>query len=213
MGATTEWESTNAMGKGGGQCAEACFDLLLIEILNLYGSKRQQTTATATSGSKDDAEKETEPVASGGSAKRERINSTIGHPSTQGAMGDTLETMGFQVGCQLGERHSMTRAMFDDTLDIVKFLCKDFWTEVFKKQVDNLKTNHRGVFVLYDSKFRLLRLASMDKNGTKSTADLLRFPCGLIRGALFTLGIKSAVSADVSSSLPACSFTIKIQAK
>ena len=68
----------------------------------------------------------------------------------------------------------------------------------------------QGVFVLYDSKFRWLRLASVDQNGSsKSVADLLRFPCGLIRGALFTLGIKSVVSADVSSSLPACKCFVK----
>ena len=30
-----------------------------------------------------------------------------------------------------------------DTLDMIKFLCKDMWTLVFRKQIDNLKTNHR----------------------------------------------------------------------
>ena len=56
---------------------------------------------------------------------------------------DALDSMGFQVGCQLGERYSKNKARSEDTLDIVKFLCKDFWTEVFKKQIDNLKTNHK----------------------------------------------------------------------
>lgn len=60
-----------------------------------------------------------------------------------GNIADGMESMGFQVGCQLGERYSKNRAAFEDTLDIVKFLCKDFWTEVFRKQIDNLKTNHR----------------------------------------------------------------------
>ncbi len=143
-----------------------------------------------------------------------------GGPAAAVKTGEGLESMGFQVGCQLGERYSKHRARFDDTLDTVKFLCKEFWTEVFRKQIDNLKTNHRGVFVLYDSKFRWLRLASVEKAGggqqgqaasqSTATADLLRFPCGLIRGALFTLGIKAAVSADVASALPACSFTVKI---
>jgi hypothetical protein len=27
-------------------------------------------------------------------------------------------------------------------------VCKDFWTCVFKKQIDNLRTNHQGVYVL-----------------------------------------------------------------
>ena len=30
-----------------------------------------------------------------------------------------------------------------DTLDVIKFLCKDMWTLLFRKQIDNLKTNHR----------------------------------------------------------------------
>lgn len=30
-----------------------------------------------------------------------------------------------------------------ETLDVIKFICKDLWTIVFRKQIDNLKTNHR----------------------------------------------------------------------
>lgn len=33
-----------------------------------------------------------------------------------------------------------------DTLDVIKFLCKDMWTLLFRKQIDNLKTNHRVCF-------------------------------------------------------------------
>jgi len=40
-------------------------------------------------------------------------------------------------------RFSRDRPRFTDTLDVIKFLCKDLWTLVFRKQVDNLKTNHR----------------------------------------------------------------------
>ena len=32
---------------------------------------------------------------------------------------------------------------FKDELDTMKFICKDFWNSVFKKQVDNLRTNHQ----------------------------------------------------------------------
>lgn len=35
------------------------------------------------------------------------------------------------------------RPRFTDNLDVIKFLCKDLWTVLFKKQIDNLKTNHR----------------------------------------------------------------------
>lgn len=30
-----------------------------------------------------------------------------------------------------------------ETLDVIKFICKDLWTVAFRKQIDNLKTNHR----------------------------------------------------------------------
>ena len=32
---------------------------------------------------------------------------------------------------------------FHDTLDCVKFVCKDLWHAAWDKQVDNLRTNHR----------------------------------------------------------------------
>jgi hypothetical protein len=40
-------------------------------------------------------------------------------------------------------RYSKERPRLGDTLEVIKFICKDFWQAVFKKQVDNLKTNHR----------------------------------------------------------------------
>lgn len=29
-------------------------------------------------------------------------------------------------------------------LEAIKFICKDLWQLLFRKQIDNLKTNHRG---------------------------------------------------------------------
>lgn len=57
-----------------------------------------------------------------------------------------LESLGYRVGQGLVERFSRDRARFGDTLDVIKFVCKDLWTLVFRKQVDNLKTNHRVSF-------------------------------------------------------------------
>ncbi|KAM4119360.1 hypothetical protein ACJW30_03G052600 [Castanea mollissima] len=54
-----------------------------------------------------------------------------------------IEAIGFQVGLQLSERYTMERPCFSDHLEAIKFICKDFWSELFKKQIDNLKTNHR----------------------------------------------------------------------
>ena len=54
-----------------------------------------------------------------------------------------LERVGFQVGVRVVERLTLEKPRFSDGLEAVKFICKDFWTAVFKKQVDNLKTNHK----------------------------------------------------------------------
>ncbi|KAF5739511.1 trafficking protein particle complex subunit 6B [Tripterygium wilfordii] len=139
-----------------------------------------------------------------------------------------IEAIGYQVGHQLSERYTMERPRFTDHLEAIKFICKDFWSEVFKKQIDNLKTNHRGTFVLQDNQFRWLARMSVDPSlensgasqdpsdaseskATQATSMHLYFPCGIIRGALSNLGIPCAVSADVSN-LPACSFVIRIKA-
>ncbi|KAF9618342.1 hypothetical protein IFM89_000977 [Coptis chinensis] len=133
-----------------------------------------------------------------------------------------IEAIGFQVGLQLSERYTMERPRFTDHLEAIKFICKDFWSELFKKQIDNLKTNHRGTFVLQDNHFRWLTRMSIEPsknssdhpsgNTTTTTktkesqaAEMhLCFPCGIIRGALTNLGIPCAVSAEVSN-LPAYS--------
>ena len=47
------------------------------------------------------------------------------------------------LGNIFADRFSRDRPRFTDTLDVIKFLCKDMWTLLFKKQIDNLKTNHR----------------------------------------------------------------------
>ncbi|XP_050220954.1 uncharacterized protein LOC126671243 [Mercurialis annua] len=142
--------------------------------------------------------------------------------------GRRIEAIGYQVGHQLAERYTMERPRFNDHLEAIKFICKDFWSEVFKKQIDNLKTNHRGTFVLQDNKFRWLSRMSVDPSTeiveksqdpnvvaeSKSAQAMsmhLYFPCGIIRGALSNLGIPCAVSADISN-LPACSFVVRIKA-
>lgn len=54
-----------------------------------------------------------------------------------------IEAVGFQVGQRLVERYTKDRPRFSDTLEIIKFICKDFWVEVYRKQIDKLQTNNR----------------------------------------------------------------------
>jgi len=129
---------------------------------------------------------------------------------------------------------SKDRPRFGEHLDVIKFVCKEFWLEVFGKQVDNLKTNHRGVFVLHDNCFRWLRNASRDPDGAaagggggggeaggagagadgcgedQALAEYMLLPCGVVRGALACLGFPCTVSADVSA-LPQTAFTVRLK--
>jgi len=123
-----------------------------------------------------------------------------------------LEMLGYQVGQSLVERFARDRPRFVDTLDVVKYICKDLWGIIFKKQIDNLKTNHRGVYVLQDNSFRWFFRMSTEAGGpdaAKRAISYLWFPCGLIRGALANLGVVSIVIAETST-LPQCTFQIKI---
>ena len=54
----------------------------------------------------------------------------------------------------LQHRFSANRPRPQSPLDNIKFICKDLWPLLFRKQIDNLKTNHRGVFVLTDQRFQ-----------------------------------------------------------
>jgi len=112
-----------------------------------------------------------------------------------------LEQMGYLTGQSLAERLTQDRSRFTDNLDVIKFVCKDFWSTIFKKQVDNLKTNHKGTYVLTDNNFKWFSKMSSNKGPEdfkKEVLPYLNFPCGIIRGVLSNLGINCTVLADVN---------------
>jgi hypothetical protein len=118
-----------------------------------------------------------------------------------------LESLGFQVGERFAERYSKDQPWFAEQLDIIKFLCKDFWLSVFRKQVDKLQTNHKGIYVLHDNQFRWLQRVSAANNVVELTKPFSAFACGVIRGALSNFGMQATVKADLSK-LPQCQFTL-----
>lgn len=122
----------------------------------------------------------------------------------------SLEGMGFRVGQGLIERFTKDTPSFKDDLDVMKFICKDFWINVFRKQVDNLRTNHQGTYVLQDNKFSLLTQFSSGKQYLEEAPKYLAYSCGLVRGALSNLGMDSVVTAEVSL-MPSCKFQVVIQ--
>ena len=54
-----------------------------------------------------------------------------------------IERIGFQVGQRLIERLVLGHRTFSDQLEAFKFICKDYWNVLFRKSIDNLKTNHK----------------------------------------------------------------------
>ncbi|KAL9047338.1 MAG: hypothetical protein Q9206_006831 [Seirophora lacunosa] len=101
--------------------SSSCFDLLLIEMVPLA----QQVAAEL-------------------SARRKGSSKTFDEEEQREAALQRLDKLGYRVGQGLLERFSRDRPRFADMLDMIKFLCKDLWTLVFRKQIDNLKTNHRA---------------------------------------------------------------------
>ena len=83
--------------------------------------------------------------------------------------------------------------------EYVMNLLKDYWMCIFRKQIDNLRTNHQGVYVLQDKSFKYLQPISASKQYFEDSSVFLVFTCGLLRGSLANLGIKSVVTTEVVS--------------
>lgn len=123
-----------------------------------------------------------------------------------------LELAGYEVGRKFAERLSREKERLVEHIDIIKFLCRDMWQEVFRKPIDKLQTNNKGVFVLQDFNFRWVRyISAAPGEDTKvQTLKYVLFPCGLVRGALAAFGLDCAVNADISN-MPRTVFHIRIK--
>ncbi|KAI4238885.1 MAG: hypothetical protein LQ349_000798 [Xanthoria aureola] len=165
----------------------SCFDLLLIEMVPFAYRLAQQLTL-----------------------ERSGANTQVDEEEQREAVFRRLDALGYRVGQGLVERFSRDRPRFTDTLDMIKFLCKDIWILVFRKQIDNLKTNHRGVYVLTDHSFRPFARMSMSSpsEALARVQPFLWFPCGIIRGVLAGMGIEATVQAETVE-LPGATFQIK----
>lgn len=121
-----------------------------------------------------------------------------------------LELLGYNTGYRFVEKLTKDAQKFKEELDLLKFVCKDLWTAVFKKQIDNLRTNHQGVYVLLDNSFRFLQPCSAGKQYLEDAPKFVAFTCGLVRGSLANLGVTSVVTAEVTKS-PAVKLQVLVQ--
>lgn len=123
-----------------------------------------------------------------------------------------LEAIGMHVGANIAERLCHDRNLFSDTLDVIKFICKDLWTTCWDKQIDNLRTNHRGVYVLQDNAFKpITRISSWHgrADALKKAKLYVAMPAGIVKGALVRLGLQAGVTPEIAQ-LPQCTFQVKL---
>ncbi|KAF5376870.1 hypothetical protein D9615_007261 [Tricholomella constricta] len=206
----------------------AVMDYFLIELVNTL----RESSAVATARSKKVEQEMVEaglippPVAvsSAPPAKKESARDSVTSPNSRNtakaavldeeeeAVRVRLEAIGLHVGANFTERLCRDRPMFSETLDAIKFICKDIWAACWDKQVDNLRTNHRGIYVLQDNAFKpISRLSSWEgrAEAVKRARLYVAMPAGIIRGALSRLGFHGAVVPEVAS-LPQCTFQVKL---
>lgn len=125
-----------------------------------------------------------------------------------------LEKIGFSMGEKLIAKllSSTNTTPPTDQLQIIKYICCEFWQFAFGKQIDSLKTNHRGVYVLTDNDVSILKpfVVGIGHPDVPSLTVLyLALPCGLLRGALSGFRLKSTVKAQLTS-FPICSFDVQV---
>lgn len=128
-------------------------------------------------------------------------------------VGFRVEQYGYRVGSALAHILTRDRPPLTSELDIMKFICKDLWINLYKKQMDNLKTNHRDTYVLIDGAFPPGLRMSTDLGPQKTVelaAPYLWFPAGTIRGFLAGMGVAASVAFECTQ-LPLVSFTVVLQ--
>ena len=186
------------------RCSETCLDLLAIQLVRYYQKQKLAPAAASI-----------EAIGNGEQSMLacRALLSDDGGPDLMHLLS------GFRVGRQLVERYTQNRPRLGEHLDVIKFVCKEFWADLFGKTVDNLRTNHRGTFVLKDNNFRWVTRLSTNQQApgapaqpaaTELAKDFLVLPCAIVRGALCHLGVDCSVSAECTN-LPACDFTITLK--
>ncbi|KAI0367457.1 transport protein particle component [Pilatotrama ljubarskyi] len=204
----------------------AAMDYFVIEMANTLRASSAVATARAKRVEKEmiEAGLMPTPAPPPPSLKKDRMRDSTGSNASRSSTSKEaqdgeeeevrarLEAIGMHVGANMAERLCHDRGLFTDTLDAIKFICKDLWNACWEKQVDNLRTNHRGVYVLQDNSFKPLTRLS----GWEGRAESLRkskvyvaMPAGIIRGALARLGFQAVVVPEVTN-LPQCTFQVKL---
>ncbi|KAI5997856.1 NO signaling/Golgi transport ligand-binding domain-containing protein [Pisolithus orientalis] len=198
----------------------AAMDCLVIEAVSALRASSAVAAARATKIELEMAQAgfvPPPPVAKPQHSSKDSVGSNTARPHSyvdeeDEGVRSRLEAIGLHVGANYAEKLCRDRPLFSDSLDAIKFICKELWVSCWDKQVDNLRTNHRGVFVLQDNTFKpLTRISSWEGRAeTLKRAKLAAaFPAGIIRGALSRMGLHGTVTPEITAP-PHCTFQIKL---
>jgi hypothetical protein len=105
--------------------------------------------------------------------------------------------LGVDAGKRIASRLTFDVAHLSDAKDVMKFLCKEFWSYVYGQQASRLQANKKGVFVVYDSNFPPIQtLARSCISGTKA-ASVLSHSLGPLQHPML-VGGPQLIEADES---------------
>ncbi|KAG8220275.1 hypothetical protein J3R82DRAFT_2866 [Butyriboletus roseoflavus] len=132
----------------------AAMDYLLIEAVNALRASSAVAAARAKKIEQEmtDAGLLPPPPPSPGTKPQQSHRDSVGSTTSRTQVASTdddegvrtrLEAIGLHVGGNFVERLCRDRPLFGDSLDAIKFVCKELWVSCWDKQVDNLRTNHR----------------------------------------------------------------------
>ena len=151
----------------------AAMDYFVIEMVNTLRASSAVATARAKKVEQEmiDAGLMPPPTAVPPALKKSQLRESVGSDGSRASISKDgkdedeelrarLEAIGVHVRANMAERYACAfqscamvltsspslchdRGLFADTLDAIKFICKDLWSACWEKQVDNLRTNHR----------------------------------------------------------------------
>eukprot|EP00835_Amoeboradix_gromovi_P005007 NODE_432_length_8732_cov_0.302907.p6 type:complete len:144 gc:universal NODE_432_length_8732_cov_0.302907:6242-6673(+) len=113
-----------------------------------------------------------------------------------------VRAIGNSVGEQIVEIATFQTAPFHDPLACLKWIAKDFWNLVFKKNITHLKTDRKNTFILEDHEFKWIYSIQQD------TLQYIEFASGLIQGAVTALSGPCSITVQVEH--PKVIFFIKM---
>jgi hypothetical protein len=76
----------------------------------------------------------------------------------------TMKHLGRSVGSRVMEIVATEQIWYREEKETMRFMCKDFWTHLFDKQIDRLRTNNKGVYLLHDINFKWINTTALPQD-------------------------------------------------